>query len=114
MVLNQPTSPCCVSKISRAIRDAAQSTNLQTVIQTIGDGLPRVARFHAFLEDLIELRFERVNLSDARRARRHPLGLLVSALQEIEIKSAIRNFLAACESLFRNGEQRKARRQRQR
>src|SRR5205814_9825803 len=35
MVLNQPTSPRCVSKITRAIRDAVRSTSLQNVIQTI-------------------------------------------------------------------------------
>src|SRR5438874_83949 len=72
--------------------------------ESIGTGMPSVTRVQAFFEDLIELGFERMNVPDARRARRHPLCLLIPELEEIEIKSAIRNFLGARESLFRNGE----------
>src|SRR5919109_30228 len=57
--------------------------------ERIGADVPSVTRFEAFLENFIELGFERMNVSDARRAWRHPLGLLASELQEIEIKSAI-------------------------
>ena len=53
-------------------------------------------------------------VSDAGRTRRHPLRLLLFELQEIEIKSTVRNLFGACERFLRNGEQRKARRQRQR
>src|SRR3954452_4732537 len=76
--------------------------------ESIGTGVPSVTRLQAFFEDLIELGFECMNVPDAWRARRHPLGLLVPELEEIEIKSTIRDFLGACESLFRNREQRKA------
>src|SRR3982751_5235295 len=46
-----------------------------------------VTRLEAFLEDFVQLELKRVNVSDARRARRHPLSLLVFELQEIEIES---------------------------
>ena len=82
--------------------------------ERIGANVTGITRFQPFLEDLIELVFERMNVPDARRAGRHPLGLFAPELQEIEIKSAIRNFLRARKGLFRNGEQRKARRQRKR
>ena len=50
-------------------------------------------------------------MSDAWRAGRHPLGLLLFELEEIEIETAVRHFLGACESLFGNGEERETRRQ---
>ena len=67
-----------------------------------------------FFENLIELELQRMDVSDAGRAWRHPLRLLFSELQEIEIKSAVRNLFRAREPFFGNGEQRKTRRQRQR
>src|SRR4029077_8944145 len=72
-----------------------------------------VTRLEAFLENFVQLELERVNVSDARRARRQPLRLLAPELQKIEIKSAIRNFVGPFERFLRNGEQRKARRQRE-
>src|ERR1051325_4254946 len=73
--------------------------------ESIRPRVTSVTRFKTFLENLIKLRLERMNLPDARRARRHELSLLVLKLQEIEIKSAIRDFAGACKPLFRNGEQ---------
>src|SRR4051794_7376851 len=61
-----------------------------------------VTRLEAFLEDFVQLKLKRVNVPDTRRARRHPLCLLVFELQEIEIKSAIRNFLSSFERFVRN------------
>src|SRR3954463_14941134 len=72
-----------------------------------------ITRFEAFLENFVQLELERVNVSDARRARCHPLSLLASELQEIEIKSAIRNFVGSFERFVRNRKQRKARRERE-
>src|SRR5436189_4816257 len=66
-----------------------------------------VTRFETFLENFIELELERVNVPDTRRTRRHPVRLLALELQEIEIKSAIRNFVRPFERFLRNGEQRK-------
>src|SRR6266481_7676971 len=73
-----------------------------------------VTRLQTFLENFVELKLERVNVSDAWGAGRHPLRLLVPELQEIEIESAIRNLLRACKRFFGDGEQRKTRRQRER
>src|SRR6267378_6745607 len=56
-----------------------------------------VTRLEAFLENFVQLELKRVNVPDARRARRHPLRLLAFELQEIEIKSAIRNFVGSFE-----------------
>src|SRR6476660_8410540 len=61
-----------------------------------------VTRFKPFLENFVQLGLERVNVSDARRARRHELSLLAFELQEIEIKSAIRNFVGSFERFLRN------------
>src|SRR5438045_8299748 len=73
-----------------------------------------VTRFKTFLENFIELELERVNVSDARRTRRHPLRLLVLELQKVEIKSAIRNFVGPFERFLRNRKQRESWRQRER
>src|SRR4029077_18103110 len=43
-----------------------------------------VTRLKPFLENFVKLGLERVNVSDARRARRHELSLLAFELQEIE------------------------------
>src|SRR6266545_3250454 len=61
-----------------------------------------VTRLETFLENFVQLVLERVNVSDARRARRHPLRLLFLELQKIEIKSAIRNFVGPFERFLRN------------
>src|SRR6476660_8912248 len=61
-----------------------------------------VPRLEAFLENFVQLELKRVNVSDARRSRRHPLRLLAFELEEIEIKSAIRNFAGSFERFLRN------------
>src|SRR5262245_22721821 len=72
-----------------------------------------VTRFEAFLENFIELGLERMNVPYAWRTRRHELSLLAPELQEIEIKSAIRNLLGAFEGFLRNRKQGKPRRERE-
>src|SRR5262249_33709393 len=66
------------------------------VHERVGAYVTSVTRFETFLENFIEFELERMNVPNARRARRHPLRLLALELQEIEIKSAIRNFPGAC------------------
>src|SRR6476646_10773667 len=61
-----------------------------------------VTRLEAFLENFVQLELKRVNVPDARSARRHPLRLLAFELQKIEIKSAIRNFVGSFERFLRN------------
>src|SRR4029077_5807782 len=70
-------------------------------------------RLKAFLEDFVKLGLQRVDVRDAGRAWRCPFSLIFLELQEIEIKSAIRNLFSARECFLRNGEQRKTRRQRE-
>lgn len=84
------------------------------VHQRVRARVSRKTCLQAFLENFIELELECVNMSDAGRAGRHPLGLFAPELQEIEIESAIRDLFRAREPFFRNGEQRKTGRQRQR
>src|SRR5437773_6206075 len=52
-------------------------------------------RLQAFLENFVKFGLQRVNVRDARRARRYPFSLTFLELKEIEIKSAIRNFFSA-------------------
>src|SRR5437773_5045813 len=59
----------------------------------------------AFLENFVKLELQCVDVPNARSARRHPFCLLILELQEIEIKSAIRNLFSACECFLRNGKQ---------
>src|SRR6478672_7068736 len=54
-----------------------------------------VTHLKPFLENFVQLGLERVNVSDARRTRRHELSLLTLELQEIEIKSAIGNLVGS-------------------
>src|SRR6059036_395386 len=68
-------------------------------------------RLKAFLENFFKLKLQSVDVRNAGRALRHPLSLLILELQEIKIKSAIRNLFSASKRFFRNGKQRKARRQ---
>src|SRR5262249_19659789 len=75
------------------------------VHKRIGACVTRVTRFETLLENFIELELERVNMSNARRTRRHELRLLCPELQKIEIESAIRNFPGASKRLFRNRKQ---------
>src|SRR5512133_2572588 len=63
------------------------------VHERIGACVTSVTRLEAFLENFIQLELERVNMSDARRARRHKLRMLALELQEIAIESAIRNLV---------------------
>src|SRR5678815_5945679 len=72
------------------------------VYERVGPCVTSVARLKAFLENFVQLELERVNVSDARRARRHVLSLLALKLQKIEIKSAIRNFVGPFERFLRN------------
>lgn len=72
------------------------------------------ARVEAFLENFVELGLQGVDVRDAGRAWRHPLGLLFFEFEEIKIKTAVRNFFGACKSFFGNGEKRKTRRERER
>ena len=57
------------------------------------------ALVEALLENLVELRLQGVNMRDAGRARRHPFGLLFFELNEIEVKTTVRNFFRARKSL---------------
>src|SRR4029077_21159426 len=52
-------------------------------------------RLKAFLEDFVKLGLQRVDVRDAGRAWRCPFSLIFLELQEIEIKSAIRNLFSA-------------------
>src|SRR5947207_12878956 len=69
-------------------------------------GMSSKTRLKAFLENFVKLGLQRMNVRDAGRAWRYPVSLIIFELQEIEIKSAIRNLFSACECFFRNGEQR--------
>src|SRR5206468_865277 len=71
-------------------------------------------RLETLVENFSKLELQRVDVRDAGRAWRYPFSLIFLELKEIEIKSAIRNFFSARECFFRNGEQRKTRRQRER
>src|SRR6478672_3601207 len=72
------------------------------VHERIGACMTSVTRLEAFLENFVQLELKRVNMSDARRARRHKLRLLALELQEIEIEPAIRNFVGPFERFLRN------------
>src|SRR5438132_10405986 len=52
-------------------------------------------RLQAFLEDFAKLELQSVDVRDAGSARRRPFSLIFPELEEIEIKSAILNFLSA-------------------
>jgi len=69
------------------------------------------ACIETFLENFVELRLQGVNVRDAGRAWRHPLGVLFFEFEKIEIETAVRDFLGARKSLFGNGEERETRRQ---
>src|ERR1700756_5130794 len=71
------------------------------VHKRIGACVTSVTRLKTFLENFIELELERVNVPDARRTRRHPLRLFPPELQEIEVKSAIRNLVGPFERFLR-------------
>src|SRR5438876_12453555 len=71
-----------------------------TVHQRVRARVSSKTRLKAFLENLVKLELQCVDVCDAGRARREPLSLLVFELQEIEIKSAIRNLFSACECFF--------------
>src|SRR5882724_10275570 len=62
-------------------------------------------RLEAFLKNFVKLELQRVDVRDAGRAWRYPFSLIFLELQEIEIKSAIRNFFSARECFFGGGEQ---------
>src|SRR6476620_9665537 len=80
-----------------------ESTTAHPIVpERIGACVTSVTRLETFLENFVQLELERVNVSDARRARRHPLRLLAFELQEIEIKSAIWNFVGSFERFLRN------------
>src|SRR5260370_15207775 len=55
------------------------------VHEPVGACVTSVTRLEAFLENFVQLGLERVNVSNARRARRHPLRLLALALHEVEL-----------------------------
>src|SRR5947208_9962032 len=67
----------------------------------------------ALIENFVKLGLQSVDVRDAGRAWRYPFSLIFLELKEIEIKSTVRNLFSARECFFRNGEQRKTRRQSQ-
>src|SRR4029078_3373161 len=84
------------------------------VHERIRASVTSITRLKAFLENFIEFGLERMNVSDAWCTRRHVLSLFALEFEEIEIESAVLYFPRAYKRLFRNGEQRKSRRQRER
>ena len=76
--------------------------------------VPRVALRDALGENVIQLRFERVDVADARRARRHVLRLVLRELHEIKIVSASLHRRRAIHRLLARGEKREPRRHRER
>lgn len=70
-----------------------------------------VAVCQAFGENIVELRFERVNVRDARGGRGHIVLLVFFEFQEVEVVTAIVLLLRAREPLFGNGKEREAGRQ---
>src|SRR5437773_8249144 len=70
-------------------------------------------RLEALVGNFFKLGLQRMNVRDAGRAWRYPFSLAFLELKKIEIKSAILNFFSARECFFRNGKQRKTRRQSQ-
>src|ERR1700704_1139885 len=82
--------------------------------QSVSACMTSKARVQPLLEDLLQLRFQRVHVPNAGRARRHPFCLLLLELQKIKVKTAVRDSFCASKYFLRNGEQRKTWRQRQR
>src|SRR5262250_466595 len=82
------------------------------VHQRVRARMPSKTRLQAFFENLVELELQSVYVPDTRRAERHPLGLFLPELEEIEIESTVRNLFGARQPFFRNGEPRKPRWQR--
>ena len=78
------------------------------VNERIGFGVASETRVQSFLENFIELGFQCEDVADARRGGRHPFGLLLFELKEIEVVAAILLFLGAGECFFGNCEQREA------
>ena len=76
--------------------------------------VPRVARLQSFAENFFELRRERINVADARRAGRHILLGVLLKLDEIEVITAVFYRCRFGQRGRRTGEQRHARRQRER
>src|SRR5206468_12715667 len=70
-------------------------------------------RLETLVENFSKLELQSVDVRDAGRAWRYPFSLIFLELKEIEIKSTVRNLFSARECFFRNGEQRKTRRQSQ-
>src|SRR5437660_9139049 len=79
--------------------------------QSVGLRVTSKSRFKTFLENFVELGLQRVNVTDAGRARRHPFSLLLLEFEEIEIVAAVWNSFRARESFVGNREERKAWRQ---
>ena len=77
-------------------------------------GMPRVTRFQAFAEDLLEFRRQRIDMANARRARGHVLLGVFLKLDEIEIITAVRHSRGLRERRRRTGEHRQTGRQGQR
>ena len=77
--------------------------------ERIGARVPGETRFQAFLENFVELRLQGVNVADARRALRHPFGLLFFELEEVEIIAAVRDLFGAGEGLCRKRRRGKSR-----
>src|SRR5258705_2230756 len=61
------------------------------VHQRVRASVSSKARLQTFFENFFKLKLQRMYVSDAGRARRYPLRLLLFELQEIKIKSAVRN-----------------------
>src|SRR5215471_18175297 len=65
------------------------------VHESIRARMTSITRFKTLLENFIELGLKRMNVSDARRTRRHEFSLLALKLEKIEIKSTIRYSLGS-------------------
>ena len=73
--------------------------------ERIGAGVSSKALLQAFFENFAELGLQCMDVSNARSAWRHPFCLLLLELEEIEIKSAVRDLFCARERLIRNRKQ---------
>lgn len=78
------------------------------VNERVGAGVPGEPRFEAFLKNFAELRLQGVDVADARSALRHPFGLLLLELDEVEVVATVRNFFGALKCFFGHSEEGKA------
>src|ERR1700730_11236841 len=63
------------------------------------------AQGEPFVEDFVELGLQSEDVADAGRGWRHPFGLLLFEFEEIEVVTAVRNFLGASKGFFGRSEE---------